>query len=167
MIFYKPIGIIHSPFKALTDMPIQPVGASEVKGEIEIFPEFAEGLKDLEGFSHIYIMYHFHQNKVARLTVKPFLDNNERGLFATRAPCRPNPIGLSLVRLISVEGNHLLIENIDALDGTPLLDIKPYVPGFESPEEVRTGWLDKKAIDARKHRSDHRFMQGTSLRDKE
>ena len=153
-----PIGIIHTPFKKLTDMPIQPSGAKGVKGKIEIDPEFSAGLKDLEGFSHIYVIYHFHQTTETRLTVTPFLDDHPRGLFATRAPTRPNPIGLSVLSLKNINGNILEVENVDMLDGTPLLDIKPYVPEFDQPEEVRTGWLQKARERSRQVRSDQRFV---------
>jgi len=153
-----PIGIIHTPFKKLTDMPIQPSGAKGVKGRIEIRNKFIDGLKDLDGFSHIYVLYHFHQTKEARLTVTPFLDNQPRGLFATRAPTRPNPIGLSVLALENIDGNILEVANVDMLDGTPLLDIKPYVPEFDQPAEVRTGWLEKARERSKQVRSDQRFV---------
>ena len=126
----KPIGVIHSPFTDKATTPIQPT-RSQAVGKVEVFPEFAEGLKDLEGFSHIYMLYVFHQSNGFTLQVKPFLDDLMHGLFATRYPCRPNPIGLSIVRLIAKGNNFLEVEGVDVLDGTPLLDIKPYVPEFD------------------------------------
>ena len=155
---YRPIGMIHSPFKGTEDMPIQPAGALGIRGTIEVLPEFAEGLKDLEGFSHIILLYHFHRVQEAKLVVTPFLDSRPRGVFATRAPKRPNPIGLSVVRLVSIEGNVLQIENVDIIDGTPLLDIKPYVPEFdEHSSEIRVGWLAGAKGKVQSKRSDNRF----------
>ncbi len=159
MITLDPIGIIHTPHEQPDGMPIQPVGATCVRGEIVIREAYTDGLKDLDGFSHIYLIYIFHRMDQHKLLVKPFLDNTLRGVYATRAPSRPNHIGLSLVKLISIDGNRIVFEGADMLDGTPLLDIKPYVPDFESPEDVTTGWLDTKAIEARKHRSDRRFAE--------
>jgi len=142
-IIYKPIGIIHTPFKQPKGTPIQPVSAEGVKGHVEVFPEYAKGLKDLEGFSHIFLIYHFHLVKGFSLTVKPYMDSEIRGIFATRAPCRPNPIGISVVRLIKIEGNILHIQDVDIVDGTPLLDIKPYVPTFDVRKVERIGWLER------------------------
>ncbi len=159
MITFEPIGVIHTPHRQPEGMPIQPVGAAGAQGEIIVYEQYVDGLKDLDGFSHIYLLYHFHRMEHSKLLVKPFLDNTTRGVFSTRAPSRPNPIGLSLVKLISIDGNRIVFDGADMLDDTPLLDIKPYVPDFESAEEVKTGWLDKKAIEARKHRSDHRFSR--------
>jgi tRNA-Thr(GGU) m(6)t(6)A37 methyltransferase TsaA len=156
---YQPIGVIRSPFKALARMPIQPAGARGVTGRVEVYPEFAPGLKDLGGFSHVVLVYHLHKSKGYRLEVVPYLDTEQRGLFATRAPRRPNPIGISVVRLTGVKGNVLEIDGIDVLDKTPLLDIKPYVPEFDKPEKVRTGWLAKAKGRARLHRSDGRFAR--------
>jgi tRNA-Thr(GGU) m(6)t(6)A37 methyltransferase TsaA len=156
-ISYKPIGIIHSPFSEIKGMPIQPSGAKGIKGTIELMPEFAEGLRDLEGFSHIILIYHLHLSAGFSLKVKPFLEDQLRGVFATRAPKRPNPIGLSVVRLKEIKGNILHIEDIDIVDGTPLLDIKPYVPEFEVQETVRIGWLSEKVGKASRTRSDRRF----------
>ncbi len=140
-IIYNPIGIIHTPYETTMGMPIQPSAAPGVKGSIEVFPEFAPGLKDLGGFSHIILLYHFHMSHDYRLEVNPFLDDETRGLFATRAPNRPNQIGLSVVKLVSVKDNIIQIENIDILDGTPLLDIKPYIPDFDEITDLRTGWF--------------------------
>ena len=138
-------------------MPIQPSGAKGIKGTVELMPEYAEGLQDLEGFSHVILIYHLHLSTGFSLKVKPFLDDQLRGVFATRAPQRPNPIGLSVVRLKEIKGNILHIEDIDIVDGTPLLDIKPYVPEFDVQETVRIGWLSEKIGKASRERSDGRF----------
>lgn len=156
-ITYRAIGLLHSPFKTLADMPIQPTGMASAPGWAEIDAEYVEGLKDLDGFSHVVLLFHLHQAAPARLTVTPFLGGDLRGVFATRAPVRPNPIGLSVVRLLGVEGNRLHLGNVDVLDGTPLLDIKPYVPDFDEPEDVRLGWLEGVAGRVREARSDARF----------
>lgn len=140
----KPIGVIHSPLTDKTLTPIQPT-RSQVVGQVEVFHEFAEGLQDLEGFSHIILLYVFHQSRGYTLQVKPFLDDQVRGLFATRYPCRPNPIGLSVVRLLARRVNVLDIEGVDLLDDTPLLDIKPYVPDFDVYTDVRTGWYETRS----------------------
>ena len=120
-------------------------------------PKYTEGLNDLEGFSHIILLYHFHRSEGYALTVKPFLDDAMRGVFATRAPKRPNPIGFSIVRLVKVEDRTLSIEGVDIIDGTPLLDIKPYVPEFDGPKAERTGWLSGKAEKANVVKADRRF----------
>jgi tRNA (adenine37-N6)-methyltransferase len=156
-ISYKPIGIIHSPFSDTIGVPIQPSGAKGIKGTVELVPEYAEGLQDLEGFSHVILLCHLHLSIGYSLKVKPFLDDQLRGVFATRAPRRPNPIGLSVVRLKEIKGNILHIEDIDIVDGTPLLDIKPYVPEFDVHETVRIGWLTEKVGKASRERSDGRF----------
>ena len=158
-ISYQPIGVVHSPFADIENVPIQPPAAEGVRGTVEVFAEFADGLKDLDGFSHIVLLYHFHRVRQVRLTVVPFMDTNARGLFATRAPSRPNPIGLSVVRLLSVEGNVLHVENVDIVDGTPLLDIKPFVPEFDQRTVERIGWLEKKVNKMRSSRDDGRFAK--------
>ncbi len=152
-----PIGIIHTPFAQIADMPIQPSGARGVNGQIELRPELVDGLKDLAGFSHIIVLYQFHQVSKSCLTVTPFLDSQPHGVFATRAPTRPNAIGLSVLKLKSISGQILELEDVDMLDGTPLLDIKPYVPEFDQPSEVRTGWLKKTPERSSTTRSDQRF----------
>ncbi|MBT3321220.1 MAG: tRNA (N6-threonylcarbamoyladenosine(37)-N6)-methyltransferase TrmO [Anaerolineae bacterium] len=157
-ITYSPIGIIHSPFTKLSGMPIQPTSESSAKGHLEIFSEFAEGLKDLDGFSHIYLIYHLHKATSAKLQLKPFLDNKPHGVFSTRAPRRPNPIGLSLVKIARVQENFIYIENIDILNKTPLLDIKPYIPEFEGAHEIRIGWLENSKGNITKKKSDERFL---------
>jgi tRNA-Thr(GGU) m(6)t(6)A37 methyltransferase TsaA len=138
-------------------MPIQPSGARGVKGTVELFSEYAEGLCDLDMFSRIILIYAFHRCTSCQLTVIPFLDPTPRGVFATRAPCRPNAIGLSIVRLTGREGRTLFIEDIDVLDDTPLLDIKPYVPAFDAYPDASSGWLKKSAQEAESFRSDGRF----------
>jgi len=140
----KPISEIHSPFTDKSQTPIQPT-RSQAAGQVEVYPEFAEGLQDVEGFSHVILLYAFHQSEGYSLRVKPFLDDQLRGLFATRHPCRPNPIGLSIVRLLARRDNLLEIEGVDVLDGTPLLDIKPYVPDFDARENVRVGWYETRS----------------------
>jgi tRNA-Thr(GGU) m(6)t(6)A37 methyltransferase TsaA len=154
---YQPIGVIHSPFKQREGMPVQPTGAVGVKGTVGIYPEYRDGLADLDGFSHIILLYAFHASEGYDLKVVPFLDSVPRGLFSTRAPARPNPIGLSVVRLTRVEGASLHIENVDILDGTPLLDIKPYVPDFDDVSQVRLGWLEDVRKRVTSKRSDGRF----------
>ena len=154
---YESIGIIHSPFKDIQGMPIQPAGARGVKGRIEIKREYVEGLKDIDGFSHIILLYHFHLSKGCSLHVKPFLDNKLHGVFATRAPRRPNPIGISVVNLEKVDGNILHVKDVDVVDGTPLLDLKPYVPEFDIRKVERVGWLSKVASKVYDTKSDERF----------
>jgi tRNA-Thr(GGU) m(6)t(6)A37 methyltransferase TsaA len=155
---YKPIGVIHSPFKEPKGTPIQPTAAIGVEGIVEVFPEHAEGLKDLEGFSHIILLYHFHLSGKPSLKVKPFLDEQEHGVFATRAPSRPNPIGFSVVRLLAVEGNKLYVQDLDIVDRTPLLDIKPYVPEFDGREVEKVGWLEKNLKKLPSSKDDGRFV---------
>jgi tRNA (adenine37-N6)-methyltransferase len=135
----NPIGIIHSPFTDKSRAPIQ-ASRSQARGLVEVYSKYAEGLQDIDGFSHIFLLYIFHESSGYSLLVKPFLDNQLRGLFATRYPARPNPIGLSVVRLIARQGNSLEIEGVDMLNGTPLLDIKPYVPDFDIRTNTRNGW---------------------------
>jgi tRNA (adenine37-N6)-methyltransferase len=142
-IVYKPIGVIRSRHMKADETPIQPVYAESCEGQAEVFPEFAAGLRDVEGFSHIYLAYHMHKAEQARLIVKPFLQDVERRVFATRAPCRPNPIGLRVVMLMHREGTALYLDGVDVLDGTPLLDIKPYTSRFDHVENIRNGWQDE------------------------
>ena len=141
-IIYQPIGVIHSPHKDPKGTPIQPTAAEGIQGWIDVFQEFTEGLKGLNGFSHVILLYHFDRVQKIKLKVKPFLDDKLRGIFATRAPVRPNPIGLSILRLVDIEGNRITIEDVDILDGTPLLDIKPYVDKFDVRASEKQGWLD-------------------------
>lgn len=154
---YQHIGIVHSPFHKSEGTPIQSTGAVGVQGTVEIFPEFAQGLRDLDGFSHIILMYHFHRSDGFTLLVTPFMDSVQRGVFATRAPRRPNPIGLSVVQLNKLHNQTLHIENVDILDGTPVLDIKPYVPEFDHYAADRIGWLGQANRHVRTTKADGRF----------
>jgi tRNA-Thr(GGU) m(6)t(6)A37 methyltransferase TsaA len=156
-ITYRPIGWIHTPFQDIAGMPIQPAGALGVQGAVELLDEFAAALQDLKGFSHIILVYHFHRVSGWSPVVKPFLDSAAHGVFATRAPRRPNPIGISVVRLRHIEGNTLHIENVDIFDGTPLLDIKPYVPEFDQYPTERIGWVEKTKARVRDQMADGRF----------
>jgi tRNA-Thr(GGU) m(6)t(6)A37 methyltransferase TsaA len=156
----EPIGVIHTPFKSREDVPIQSTGGQDVEGVVEVYPEFAAGLADLDGFSHILLIFHFHLSQGYKLKVVPFMDTVERGVFSTRAPRRPNPLGVSVVKLERIEGNKLHIKGIDMVDGTPLVDIKPCVPHlYPSPDEVRVGWLEGKTDRMRRHRADKRFSE--------
>ena len=158
-IIYRPIGVIHSSFRDQEGMPIQSAGAQGIPGWIEINDDYTEGLRSLEGFSHIILLYHFHLSTGYDLELTPFLDNATRGLFATRAPRRPNPIGLSVVRLVGIEEKIIRIENIDVVDGTPLLDIKPYVPAFDAIADATSGWVQGKEERVRDIRADDRFSK--------
>ena len=158
-IVYSPIGIVHSPFKEQKGTPIQSAYAQGTEGTVEIFPEYADGLKDIEGFSHIFLIFHFHLSGKASLTAKPFMDDKPHGIFSIRGPNRPNPIGISIVRLVGVEKNILHVEDLDIVDGTPLLDIKPYVPEFDTREAVKTGWLEKNIHKLPKSKDDGRFTE--------
>jgi tRNA-Thr(GGU) m(6)t(6)A37 methyltransferase TsaA len=154
-ITFIPIGVVHSEHRELEKTPIQPFFAKKCPGTVEVYPEYEEGLKDIEGFSHLILLYHFNRSAGSSLIVRPYLDNSDRGIFATRHPSRPNPIGLSIVRLIRREGVLLFMEDVDILDGTPLLDIKPYFPQYDAPEAARAGWaenLDREAALARGRR---------------
>jgi tRNA-Thr(GGU) m(6)t(6)A37 methyltransferase TsaA len=159
---YKPIGIIHSPFTETKGTPIQPASGKDVEGTVEIFPEYVKGLQDIEGFSHIIILYHFHLSNSVSLLSKPFLDDTPHGVFAIRSPNRPNPIGISVVRLIKVNNNILHIQDLDIVDGTPLLDIKPYVPNFNTMKEIRIGWLKGKIDNLSRVKDDGRFIKKIS-----
>lgn len=156
---YEPIGVIHTPFQTTEGVPIQPVGATGVAGTVEVFPEFGQGLKDLDGFSHVILVYHFHRSSGFNLLVIPFMDTVHRGVFATRAPKRPNPIGLSVVKLTRIQNDTLHVQNVDVLDGTPLLDIKPYVPEFDHHPTNRIGWLEDAMGRARETKADNRFQR--------
>ncbi len=152
------IGTIHTPYNRLEDMPIQPKGAKESEGVIELLPEYSEGIKDLDGFSHIYLLYHFHQARRTELTVTPFMDTIPRGVFATRSPLRPNHIGISIVELAEIEKNSINVRGIDVLDNTPLLDIKPYIQNFDAVAQNRSGWMTASMEEVAKKRSDGRFV---------
>ena len=153
----EPIGIIHSPYNTLEDMPIQPKSAPEVEGYLLIDDKYLDGLKDLDGFSHIYILFSFHKASRTELIVKPFMDENLRGVFSTRSPLRPNHIGISIVELVGIKGNKVTIKGVDTLDGTPLLDIKPYISKFDSVKDSKSGWQTKKPDNIKNIRSDNRF----------
>ncbi len=155
---FAAIGTIRSPFSSRTGMPIQPATAVGTRGTVEVHDEYAEGLHDLDGFSHIILLYHFHRSEGFDLIVVPYLDSVAHGVFATRAPRRPNPLGMSIVRLERVEGSALHITDVDVLDGTPLLDIKPYVPAFDSQGEIRVGWVEQYGGKVPETRSDDRFL---------
>jgi tRNA-Thr(GGU) m(6)t(6)A37 methyltransferase TsaA len=137
----SPIGVIHSPYQTKAECPIQPVYAEGAVGQVEVFPEYAAGLKDLETFSHVYLLYAFDRAGATQLVRATFLDDTPHGVFASRHPCRPNGIGLSIVRLLEMHDNVLLVSGIDVLDGTPLVDIKPYVPRFDVVESASDGWV--------------------------
>ncbi len=156
-ICFTPIGIIRTPFTEMAGMPVQAAGAHASEGRIELDPAFAEGLRDIESFTHLILLYHLHQMRGAQLVVTSFLDSEPHGVFATRAPKRPNPIGLSTVRLVRVEGTILHIQDVDMLDGTPLLDMKPYVPPFDDRANVRIGWYEGKLERLGEVRADDRF----------
>ncbi len=153
---YKPIGIIHSPFKKPTGIPRQAVGAPEVTAKIEIFDEYIDGLMNLDGFSHIVVIFHLHLVKKGSLKASPPWDNCEHGVFATRSPYRPNPIGVSVVHLKNIDRNILNISGVDMADGTPVLDIKPYIPDLNPTKAVRTGWLKDKIEGMNKSKSGDR-----------
>jgi tRNA (adenine37-N6)-methyltransferase len=156
-VVFRPIGIIRTPFAETEGMPIQAVAAGGFAGTIELDPAYAEGLADLDGFSHLTLLYHLHRMTGARLTVTPYMDDRPHGLFATRSPARPNPIGLSTVRLLGIEGTTLRIEDVDMLDGTPLLDIKPYVPQLDDRPAPRIGWYQGRVDRVGEVKSDRRF----------
>ncbi|MBD3155030.1 MAG: tRNA (N6-threonylcarbamoyladenosine(37)-N6)-methyltransferase TrmO [Candidatus Aenigmarchaeota archaeon] len=139
----EPIGVIHSPHKTREETPIQPYFSDDI-GEVEVFDKFKDGLKDVEGFSHLILVYFFHKSDKTVLQSAPFLDRKPKGVFAMRHPDRPNHIGISVVKLIEINGNILKVKGIDVLDGTPLLDIKPYVPEFDKKENFEIGWLRDK-----------------------
>ena len=155
---YQPIGILRTPFNTISEMPIQPSGANGAKGTIEMNPDLTPGLFDLEGFSHLILIYHFHLVCGYKLYVVPFMDDKPHGIFATRAPARPNPIGISVVELKKIENNILYIEGVDMLNGTPLLDIKPFFTKYDNRPDAKAGWLEgKDHVDITKIKSDTRF----------
>jgi len=153
-----PIGTLRTPHTDLASMPIQPKGAREVAGRALLLPEYADGLKDLKGFSHIYLIYHFHQTTRTELSVVPFMDTQPRGVFSTRSPLRPAHIGISIVRITRVEKDTVHFTGADMLDGTPLIDIKPYIKNFDHVDESTSGWMtaDEKTVSEKK--SDDRFV---------
>ena len=155
----EPIGVIRTPFTSLENMPIQPGGGSDVQGELIIKPQYRDGLADLDGFSHLFLIYLFHRAPDTKLSVVPFLDDHPRGVFATRAPVRPNHLGLSVVELVEVTGSRVKVRNIDVLDNTPLLDIKPYMEQFDGVAESRSGWMEALKEEVEAKRSDDRFVK--------
>jgi tRNA-Thr(GGU) m(6)t(6)A37 methyltransferase TsaA len=156
---YRPVGVIHSPLKEPCGAPIQSVAARDVEGVVELYPQYAEGLRDIEGFSHLILIYHFHLSDKSSLIVRPYLDDGTHGVFATRAPARPNPIGISVVRLVRVDGTRLHITGVDILDGTPVLDIKPYIPQFDAVETEKIGWLKDRIRMVEETKDDGRFRK--------
>jgi tRNA-Thr(GGU) m(6)t(6)A37 methyltransferase TsaA len=150
-IVLKPIGIIHSPYEKKEDIPIQGVFKPQGAGTVEVFKEYETGLQDVEGFSHLVILYYFHKSKDFSLLGKPFLEDKLHGIFAIRSPHRPNHLGVSVVRLLERKGNLLEVGEIDVLDGTPVLDIKPYVPKFDARKDIKIGWLEGKLTEQNGH----------------
>lgn len=159
-VVYTPIGVIRSEHHEPEQTPIQPVYARGCSGRAEVLPQYAEGLKDLDEFSHLLLLYHFHRAGDPQMTVVPFTDDQPRGLFSTRSPRRPNPIGLSLVRLLRIEGAVLYLSDVDILDGTPLLDIKPYIPRFERTDEATGGWTETVDEETARRRGRRGFRGG-------
>lgn len=156
---FRQIGIIHTPHKEIRGMPIQTANARGIRGTLEMDKEFVEGLEDLDGFSHVILLYYFHRITKPNLKLIPFLDGSAHGLFATRAPSSVNPIGISIVKLVSVEGKIITIEDVDILDKTPLLDIKPYIPAFDSIPEASVGWYTDRLKELQNTRADERFVK--------
>jgi tRNA-Thr(GGU) m(6)t(6)A37 methyltransferase TsaA len=156
---FTPIGVVRTPFATHAGMPIQTVAAGGVRGRIELDPAYVPALADLDGFTFLHLITHLDRTGPASLRVTPYLDTQERGVFATRSPKRPNPIGLSLVRLVGIEGAVLHVEELDLLDGTPLLDIKPYVPPFDDRADARYGWFEQRAQHVHTVRADARFAE--------
>ncbi len=156
---YKPIGVVHSPFKEPKNVPIQASASKGTEGTLEIYPQYIRGLCDLEGFSHLILLYHFHLVKDCSLMVKPFLDDKLHGVFATRSPARPNKIGMSVVKLRGKEGNVLHVQDLDIIEGTPLIDIKPYVPEFDCRQSAKIGWFSDKISKLDSTRDDGRFCK--------
>jgi len=162
-VVYRPIGVVHSPFKVPQDVPIQSVAAEGVMGIVEVAREYVDGLRDVDGFSHLILVYHCHLAQDYSLLVRPFLDERLHGVFSTRAPSRPNPVGVSVVRLTRMEKNILHIQDVDIIDGTPLLDIKPFVPEFDQRKAERIGWLTRNIDKLHSGRDDGRFAKNTRL----
>lgn len=159
-LIYEPIGVIRTPFESPDEMPIQPVGDDAEEGIVQLKESYADGLQDLDGFTHCILLYHFHvSGDAAPLAVEPFLDDEQRGVFATRAPQRPNPIGLSVVGIETITGRNVTVNRIDVVDQTPLLDIKPFVPNFDVPSDADTGWLTASESTIQSKQADERFME--------
>ncbi len=164
----KLIGILRTPHHAVDNIPVQPVGSQDV-GVAELFPEFSEGLKDVDGFSHVMLLFHLHEmKKEVQLIITPFMDNKEHGVFATRSPARPASIGLSTVKVKKVDGNKLYFEGADMLNGSPLIDIKPFFRNVDNRLDAVSGWLEGKDADiASIHRSDDRFIERKAIHNME
>lgn len=156
-ITFRPIGILKTPFDLPADMPIQPLSSKGAKGKAIVFPEFSDGLYDLDGFTHVIVIYYMHRVRRQELIVTPFFDTSPHGVFATRAPVRPNPLGISVLELEKIDGNTLYLLNVDMLNGSPLIDIKPYMPDFDSFPSAKAGWYDKIESKPESPRSDNRF----------
>jgi tRNA-Thr(GGU) m(6)t(6)A37 methyltransferase TsaA len=153
-IILKPIGIIHTPFKSIDDhVPIQGALSPDTEGKVVVFPEYAGGLKDLDGFSHIFLIYYFHKSKAVKLRARPYMEQTVRGMFSIRSPHRPNHIGLTVVQLLSVDNNMLQVKGLDMIDNTPLIDIKPYNPYFDAPSNVRIGWMESHFDDEKRKKN--------------
>ena len=159
-ITYTPIGIIHSPFASTVGMPVQSISATGTPGTIELDSRLEDGLMDLPAFSHLILVTHLHLVNGYALQVVPFLDDRRHGIFATRSPRRPNPIGLSIVRLVGITGSTLHIEDVDVVDGTPLLDLKPFVPAIDNRETQQIGWFAERLDRLPTARADDRFGGG-------
>ena len=142
-IILHPIGMIYSPYKESKDIPIQGRFKDDIEAWVELKDEYVKGLKDLDKFSHAILLYYFHKSDKENITGKPFLEDDEHGIFAIRSPNRPNHIGFSVVKIKRIQENKVYFSEVDMIDGTPLLDIKPYVKYFDSRENVVSGWLDK------------------------
>lgn len=151
------IGTIHSPFRRLKGMPVQCLGSGCADGRVVVEERLAEGLKDLDGFSHIYLVYQFHEAARTELQVVPYMDTEVRGVFATRSPLRPAHLGISVVELLNVTGNVLTVRGLDVLDGTPLIDIKPYIPQFDCWPNATCGWMKASRFEVERRRADDRF----------
>ena len=162
-VVYQPIGVVHSPFKTPRDVPIQATAAEGVPGCVDLPMDYVKGLKDVEGFSYLILIYHFHLAHEYSLLVKPFLDKRLHGLFATRAHSRPNPVGLLVVRLTKIENNLLHIQDVDRIDGTPLLDIKPFIPEFDQRNAEKIRWLAVKVNKMHSSRDDGRFAKNSNM----
>ncbi|MCF8374072.1 MAG: tRNA (N6-threonylcarbamoyladenosine(37)-N6)-methyltransferase TrmO [Bacteroidales bacterium] len=158
-ICYKAIGIIESPFDHAINMPVQSLVAEDIRGKIVLDPKYVEGLKDIHQFSHVYVIYHFHLSRGFELVAKPFLDNNEHGIFAIRAPRRPNPIGISIVKIEKIVKNVIYFSGVDMVNGTPILDIKPFIPQFDIPNDASSGWMKLKNVELGSTKSDSRFVK--------
>ncbi len=156
-IYIEPIAYAHTQYKTLENMPIQPKGC-QTEAEIVVLEQFTPGLKDLDGFSHIYLLTYFHKCQQTKLTLIPFMDTIEHGVFATRSPARPNHIGLSVVKVKAIRDNIITVEGLDLLDGTPIIDIKPYIENFDHPQNPTSGWMTKTKDQVKTKKSDDRFV---------